>query len=99
MPYSISAWQTAATVSQIGPRLKHRGKLGILYATGNGAEELTKADGQACIGKPYRMQDMLRALNIVDQMKTTKGGCANSPFPANFYVLPDHSTYRHRQSI
>lgn len=76
--------------SQIGPRLKDRGNLGILYATGNGADDsLTKADGQAYIGKPYRMQDMLRALKIVDEIRTTKGGFSSSPFPENFHLLPD----------
>lgn len=82
--------------SEIGPRLKDRGRLGILYATGNGADDgLTMADGQAYIGKPYRMQDMLRALNIVDEIRTTKGGFSSSPFPENFHLLPD---CKYRQS-
>ena len=46
---------------------------------------LTKANGEACLGKPYRAVDVVRALEIVEQMVST--GEASRPFPKGFYVL------------
>jgi two-component sensor histidine kinase len=65
----------------------HRGdRPGVLYATGNvGQLGLTRADGEACLGKPYRPEDVIRALKIVQQIVTT--GAASQPFPKGFYVL------------
>jgi two-component sensor histidine kinase/DNA-binding response OmpR family regulator len=72
--------------TEIAARLKRRGHLGVLYATGNSGQfGLTSADGEACIGKPYRPEDVVRALKIVEQMVNT--GEASRPFPKGFYVL------------
>ena len=72
--------------TDIAARLNRHGSLGVLYASGNaGQMGLTKADGEACLGKPYRAVDVVRALEIVEQMVST--GEASRPFPKGFYVL------------
>jgi CheY-like chemotaxis protein len=66
--------------TDIALRLGRRGSLGVLYATANaGHMRLTKADGEACLGKPSRALDVVRALEIVEQIVTT--GEASRPFP------------------
>jgi DNA-binding response OmpR family regulator len=72
--------------TDIAVRLDRRGSLGVLYASANaGHVRLTKADGEACLGKPYRAIDVVRALEIVEQIVST--GEASRPFPKGFYVL------------
>ena len=74
--------------TDIAARLNRHGSLGVLYASGNaGQMGLTKADGEACLGKPYRAVDVVRALEIVEQMVST--GEASRPFPKGFYVLEE----------
>ena len=46
---------------------------------------LTKDDGAALLRKPYRPEDMVRALKIVEQIVNT--GEASQPFPKGFSVL------------
>ena len=46
---------------------------------------LTKVDGEALLNKPYRPEDIGRALEIVGQMVST--GEAQKPFPKGFSVL------------
>jgi two-component sensor histidine kinase/ActR/RegA family two-component response regulator len=76
--------------TEIAARLNRRGSLGVLYASGNaGQMGLTKADGEACLGKPYRAVDVVRALEIVEQMVST--GEASRPFPKGFYLLEGKS--------
>ena len=69
-----------------------RGKLGVLYATGDDARNstLTVSDGEASIAKPYRPEDLLRALVIVREIMTT--GTATPPFPPGFRLLPESAT-------
>jgi two-component sensor histidine kinase/CheY-like chemotaxis protein len=80
--------------TDIAARLKRQGGPGILYATGNigniGQIGLTNADGEACLGKPYRPADLVRALKIVEQI--VKTGEASRPFPDGFFVLEPSST-------
>jgi two-component sensor histidine kinase/CheY-like chemotaxis protein len=72
--------------TEVAAQLEHQGRLGVLYATGNlGQIELTKADGEACLGKPYRPRDVVRALEIVEQLVT--GSAASRPFPPGFRLL------------
>ena len=75
--------------TDVAARLRRNGGLGILFASGNignvGQVGLTKADGEACIGKPYRPEDIVRALRIVEQIVAT--GEASRPFPDRFHVL------------
>lgn len=64
----------------------NRDKLGILYATGNTSfVMLTASDGEACITKPYMPADIVRALQIVQEITNT--GKASKPFPRNFQLL------------
>jgi DNA-binding response OmpR family regulator len=74
---------------EIARRLNSRGKFGVLYATGDDARNstLTLADGDASIAKPYRPEDLLRALAIVREIAT--GGTATKPFPPGFRLLPE----------
>lgn len=61
--------------------------LGILYASGNTSQlVLTARDGHACLTKPYRADDLLRALALVQNLVET--GRAMPPFPRGFRVLP-----------
>ena len=72
--------------TEIPARLKDAGRMGILYASGHADQfNLTTADGDAFIGKPYRSKDVIRALRIVEQIVST--GEASPPFPARFSVL------------
>jgi CheY-like chemotaxis protein len=73
--------------TEIAARLRPRGNLGILYTTGNVGQMggLTKADGDACMRKPYRAEDVVQALKIVKQIVST--GKVAGPFPSGFKVL------------
>jgi DNA-binding response OmpR family regulator len=72
----------------IARRLGDTGTLGILYATGEDPRHstLTLADGSASIAKPYRVEDVVRALIIVREITTL--GTATAPFPQGFRLLP-----------
>jgi DNA-binding response OmpR family regulator len=72
----------------IARRLKSKGKIGVLYETGDDARnsELTQADGEASLAKPYRTEDLVRSLVIVREMMTA--GSATPPFPRGFRLLP-----------
>jgi DNA-binding response OmpR family regulator len=60
--------------------------LGILYATGNVSQVLQNvADGDACLAKPYRPEDLMRSLEIVTGIVAT--GIASPPFPRGFQLL------------
>jgi DNA-binding response OmpR family regulator len=74
---------------EIVQRLSSRGTIGILYATGDDVRHstLTRADGNASIAKPYRNEDVVRALVIVQEIMTT--GTATRSFPVGFRLLPD----------
>jgi two-component system, response regulator PdtaR len=73
--------------TEIAARLRRRGNLGILYTTGNVGQmgRLTKADGAASLRKPYRPEDVVQALKIVEQIVST--GEIAGPFPEGFKVL------------
>ena len=63
-----------------------RSHLGILYATGNVSQVLQNvADGDACLAKPYRPEDLMRSLEIVTGIVCT--GIASPPFPRGFQLL------------
>jgi len=72
--------------TEIAARLAEQGPLGILYATGNASNiGLTATDGDACLSKPYRADDLLRSLELVVDIVT--GGEAVPPYPRNFHLL------------
>lgn len=75
--------------TDIAGLVDHRDTLGILYATGNAGAVLLKAtDGDACITKPYHAGEILRALQIVREIK--RKGTASAPFPRSFQLLKGH---------
>ena len=60
--------------------------MGVLYASGHVDKlGLTKADGDALLVKPYRAEDAIRALRIVEQIVGTEA--ASRRFPRGFSVL------------
>jgi len=72
--------------TDIEAQLLPLGRIGVLYATGNISQVvLTTADGDACLSKPYRSADLLRGLEIVEEIVAT--GNALPPFPQGFQVL------------
>ncbi len=74
--------------SQIRPLLKNK-SLGILYVSGDPLQNrLTKVDGDAYIQKPYGMFDLIRALQIVYDIKTDVD-ISPSRFPKGFHLLQD----------
>lgn len=64
-------------------------KIGVLYATGDDARHsaLTRADGEAAISKPYRPDDVIRALEIIQELNAN--GTTKRPFPSGFRLLPE----------
>ena len=69
--------------TDIPARLKSQGHMGVLYASGHvGQMSLTKADGEALIVKPYRSEDVIRALRIVEQIVST--AMPHGTFPKGF---------------
>jgi two-component system response regulator HydG len=59
---------------------------GIMYSTGNGADAgLSKLDGDAVMTKPYRLHDVARALDIIEQLR--RSGQTHLRFPRNFRLL------------
>jgi two-component sensor histidine kinase/ActR/RegA family two-component response regulator len=82
---------TGGRGTDIVNRLPRVGRPGILYATGNQGQITSEnTDGEACLGKPYRSADVIRALEIVEQLVNT--GEATGPFPTGFRVLRRPST-------
>jgi len=72
--------------TEIAARLDRRAGLGILYATGNAGQiSLSKEDGEAVLAKPYRPADVVRALQIVEEI--VRSGNATPPFPTGFQLL------------
>ena len=72
--------------TEIPARLKSQGHMGVLYASGHvGQMSLTSGDGEALIVKPYRSDDVIRGLRIVEQIISSR----NAPrhFPKGFSVL------------
>ena len=60
--------------------------MGVLYASGHvGQISLTSGDGEALIVKPYRSDDVIRGLRIVEQIISSR----NAPrhFPKRFSIL------------
>ena len=74
---------------EIARRLNSRGKFGVLYTTGDDdrISTLTLADGDASIAKPYSVEDVVRALEIVREITTR--GTSTSPFPSGFRLLSE----------
>jgi len=75
--------------TEVALQLKATG-LGVLYASGNMTQVvLMAANGHACLAKPYRGSDLVRALKVVSEIVTT--GTAVPPFPRGLQVLQGRS--------
>jgi DNA-binding response OmpR family regulator len=60
--------------------------IGIIYVTGNISQvDLLCGIGEAYLVKPYRVNDLLRALEITAEILAT--GIATPPFPRGFQLL------------
>jgi DNA-binding response OmpR family regulator len=74
--------------TDIAARLKNIGRMGILYASGRvGQMGLTKADGEAILSKPYRTEDVINGLKVVEQIISTDE--AKRHCRTGFVVLED----------
>jgi two-component sensor histidine kinase/ActR/RegA family two-component response regulator len=72
--------------TEVAAQIDRTGGVGILYVTGNASQiKLTKDDGDARLDKPYRPADVVRALEIVEEIKTARK--ATLPFPRGFHLL------------
>ena len=79
--------------TEVATRLLAMGKVGILYATGNySTDALMDASGVAVIGKPYRAENLVLALDIVADIVTT--GVTVRPFPRGFQLLKGASLWQ-----
>ena len=73
--------------TEVAAQLAALGRIGVLYATGNAVNVMENAvEGDACIVKPYGLDDLVRALEIVAEIVAT--GTASPPFPRGFDLLP-----------
>lgn len=82
--------------TEVAAQLGGRERLGILYASGNMSQiVLTSSDGDACLSKPYRSEDLLKSLRMVSDI-VASGATAQIP-PRGFQLLypPVHSNLVH----
>ena len=70
--------------TDVAPLLMARFNTGILYTTGN-ANAVSTAAGHACLPKPFRLQDVASALEVVARIIET--GKAIPPFPEGLIVI------------
>lgn len=72
--------------TEVATQLRVGARIGVLYATGNTFQvELTSAQGDACLSKPYRSADLVRGLEVVSDIVAT--GASVRPFPRGLVVL------------
>ena len=72
--------------TDVAAELRTFSKLGILYATGNSSMVFQlDAVGEACLTKPYRVDDLGPALRIVDEL--VKSGTSKGPLPRVLQIL------------
>jgi DNA-binding response OmpR family regulator len=69
--------------TEVAARLRAGARIGVLYATGNST--LLDAEGEACLTKPYRAEDLLRGMKIVAEI-VARGATALT-FPHGFRML------------
>jgi DNA-binding response OmpR family regulator len=72
--------------TEVATRLRATSRIGVLYATGNSKHvEMQNAEGEACLGKPYQAEDLVRGMKIVAEFVAT--GASTLPFPHGFHML------------
>ena len=60
--------------------------MGVLYATGNlDMAVVLDARGQGCLVKPYRIEDLVRSIEIVEELR--RFGRTTGPTPRGFHAL------------
>jgi DNA-binding response OmpR family regulator len=70
--------------TEVAIRLRAKSRIGVLYATGNSIA-LGDAEGEACLAKPYKTEDLMRGLAIVTEYVAV--GDSVLPFPRGFHLL------------
>jgi CheY-like chemotaxis protein len=65
--------------------LRNVANIGVIFSTGNDDPTLSAAHGDAVFVKPYRMRDVGRAIEIINDFRAL--GRTNMPFPRNFRCL------------
>lgn len=74
----------------VAARLLSQFPIGVLYATGNVDHLLAMpAVGHACLKKPYRPSDVLRALKTIEQILS--GAALPLPLPQGLIMLQGHA--------
>ena len=74
--------------TEVAIKLRAFRRMGILYTSGNVANVMqTAKHGHACLAKPYRLDDLLRSIEIVTGMVAT-GTPPSPPYPDGFRILP-----------
>ncbi|MBB4199449.1 hypothetical protein CCR94_01650 [Rhodoblastus sphagnicola] len=72
--------------TEVAIRLHAVGRIGVLFVTaGVASAGMGEAGGEACLGKPYDVDDLLRGLEIVAEIVAT--GAAAPPFPRELQLL------------
>ena len=72
--------------TEVAARLRAEARIGVLYATGNSTHvELVGAEGEACLSKPYKAEDLVRGMKIVAEVVAK--GASSEPFPRGFRML------------
>lgn len=75
--------------TEVAARLAPLTKPGILYVTANMSEVvLTGNQGHACLNKPYRLPDLLQAVEIVASMAMDGEADPTQTYPRGFRILP-----------
>jgi DNA-binding response OmpR family regulator len=70
----------------IGAHLRKTTTVGVLFSTGyDYVESMTKTNGDAVMKKPYRLRDVGRALQIIDEL--ARFGQTQHAFPRSFRLL------------
>jgi DNA-binding response OmpR family regulator len=72
----------------VAAALADQTQMAVLYATGNlDIAMVLDARGQGCLVKPYRVEDLVQSLDVVDELH--RFGHATSPIPRGFHILPN----------
>jgi DNA-binding response OmpR family regulator len=72
--------------TEVAANLRSTTRAGIMFSTGNSNDlSLMEKLGDAVMTKPYRMRDVARALNIIDEI--ARLGRTDLPFPRNFRLF------------
>ena len=71
--------------TEVAKHLRRTSSIGIIFSTGNDNHKLNGLIGDAVMTKPYRLDDVARALKIISEM--AEFGKTDLEFPRNFRLL------------